>query len=334
MTSIIVPVYNVERYLKECLDSLINQTNGNLEIIAVNDGSTDNSAAILDDYSEIDQRIKVIYQSNKGLSGARNTGIDHASGEYIIFVDSDDIVHESLVQKCVETFNSNDSEIIVFNHECFDGNTREKRIKKIDSGTTTSLNFLKHCINFKTNTWYPVWHYGYKKDFLINNKLKFYEGILHEDILFTPQAIVFSERITVISDVLYYYRNRLNSITTDPLKVEKSLKDHVFIAESLFHFSKNIKSFSRRKIIQNIVAKRYQFIIEKCKKKNVEYANKVYSQVVSFLRKRKELSELFNKDFYELHIETKVGRNMRLLAEQLLKWPRRIYKYQIKPKLK
>ena len=97
--SVIVPVYNVEKYLKDCLNSVINQTLEDIEIICVNDGSTDNSLAILEDYAKKDSRIKIINQKNKGLSGARNTGMKHVQGEYILFLDSDDWLKEDALSE-------------------------------------------------------------------------------------------------------------------------------------------------------------------------------------------------------------------------------------------
>ena len=98
MVSIIVPVYNVEEYLRECVDSILNQTYSDVEVILVDDGSTDQSGNICDEYAKMDSRIKVIHKKNGGVSAARNTGIGEASGEYLMFVDSDDAIHPELVE--------------------------------------------------------------------------------------------------------------------------------------------------------------------------------------------------------------------------------------------
>ena len=98
MVSIIIPVYNVEQYLRECVDSVLNQTYSDVEVILVDDESTDQSGNICDEYAEMDSRIKVIHKKNGGVSSARNTGIDKAVGEYLLFVDSDDAIHSELVE--------------------------------------------------------------------------------------------------------------------------------------------------------------------------------------------------------------------------------------------
>ena len=112
--SVIIPVYNVEKYLKECLDSVINQTLKDIEIICVNDGSTDNSLNILENYAKKDNRIIVISQKNKGLSGARNTGLKYCSGEYVSFIDSDDYVSKDLFELTYNNAISNNSDLVIF----------------------------------------------------------------------------------------------------------------------------------------------------------------------------------------------------------------------------
>ena len=114
--SIIVPVYNVEKYLSKCLESLINQTLKDIEIICVNDGSTDNSLSILKEYANKDSRIKIIDKQNEGVSVARNTGIEVATGEYLIFVDSDDYLVENACEKALNTIEHNNSDICIFGH--------------------------------------------------------------------------------------------------------------------------------------------------------------------------------------------------------------------------
>lgn len=115
LISIIVPVYNVEEYLPKCLDSIINQTYKNLEIIVVNDGSTDNSGKICDEYGERDYRIMVIHKANRGVSSSRNIGIKNASGEYILFVDSDDEIEKDYVNVMARAVTNSDCDLVISN---------------------------------------------------------------------------------------------------------------------------------------------------------------------------------------------------------------------------
>ena len=114
LVSIVIPIYNVEKYLNECVDSVIVQTYHDLEIILVDDGSTDNSGKLCDEYKKIDDRIKVIHQKNGGLSAARNTGMDSAIGEYLYFLDSDDYIEPQTVERLVDTIEQEKADIVLF----------------------------------------------------------------------------------------------------------------------------------------------------------------------------------------------------------------------------
>ena len=126
--SVIIPVYNTENYLKECLNSVINQTFKDIEIICVNDGSTDNSLSILEEYARTDSRIKIINQKNQGVSSSRNNGIKSARGEYIMFLDSDDLYKPDLCEKVVEKIDSQSPDIVMWGHDC----RCDKKIIKTD----------------------------------------------------------------------------------------------------------------------------------------------------------------------------------------------------------
>lgn len=131
LVSVIVPVYNVEKYLARCLDSIINQTYTNLEIILVDDGSKDSSGQICDEYAAKDQRIKVIHKQNGGLSSARNAGLDIASGSYIEFVDSDDWIDKDTVKENLELIINENSNVVFFNHyQVFDDHIYECELLK------------------------------------------------------------------------------------------------------------------------------------------------------------------------------------------------------------
>ena len=126
--SVIIPIYNSEKYLHECLDSVINQTYKDIEIILVDDGSTDKSSSICDEYAKKDERIKVFHTSNNGPSHARNIGIDNATGEYIVFQDSDDYIELNMIEDTVKEALKSDSDLVISGHKTFFEEERKKPI--------------------------------------------------------------------------------------------------------------------------------------------------------------------------------------------------------------
>ena len=328
LVTIIVPVYNVEAYILDCLNSIFAQDYTTIEVIAINDGSTDSSLKLLDEYALHESRLRIITQENKGLSGARNTGLDYASGEIIVFVDSDDTIAPTLVSRCINCFKTSNIDIVSFNHGVFLDNTAQLKpfIKQVEEGVLQAHNYFKKAQQLETNTWIPSWLYAYKASFLKTNNLRFCEGIIHEDVLFTPMALTFANTIHVLPDILYYYRKREGSITYDNIKTEKSLKDHLFIIHSLCGFSKKQIELKKQLLLFNFIAQRYVFVIEHSQ----TISSKLYKQTLASLVKKKQVLKLIPTTFYRKHIETETGYMFRILNGYIFKWPRRIYKYQIK----
>lgn len=216
--SIIVPVYNVELYLEECIDSVINQTYENLEIIIVDDGSTDNSGMICDAYENKDERITVIHKENGGLSAARNTGLRIATGEYVYFLDSDDYIEKNAMSDLMEIFEQEKVDVVFFDAYVFytdcepDDNVNSYKRKK----RYTSLNGKDILVKLLENDEYrtPVQLYMYKAEFLNRNNLEFYEGIIHEDELFSFQVFNADGIVAHCHKSLYARRIRPASIMT------------------------------------------------------------------------------------------------------------------------
>lgn len=335
LVSIIVPIYNVELYLRECLNSILNQSYTNFELIGVNDGSTDASLAILEHYARNDHRIKSFSQDNQGLSGARNTGLAYAKGQYVLFVDSDDIVDTRLVESCVEALENTAADLVIFEHAKFeDGQTATTHFRKeLPETKLSALSFLQTTKDLPTSTWYPVCFYAYTRTLLETHGLRFQKGIYHEDILFTPMALSYAKTIAILPKVLYYYRQRIGSITNDTNKLVKSLQDHLYIAQQLLNFSQTLVNQEKKRAILPIVAQRFQFVIEKSKKLSSKLEQDVYKTSIQSLKAQRQLLHYFSEAFYRTHLETSTQRQRRHLIESLLKWPRRIYKYQIKPRL-
>ena len=225
--SVIIPVYNVEEYIEQCVNSLINQDIRKVEFIFVNDGSTDKSIMNLKKYN--DCRIKIINRENGGLSAARNTGMKAAIGKYILFLDSDDYLKDNkALERMYKIAEENDSDIVVGNAVKVYEDGSELPIYRDEEiffeCTLKSKLFLKEFIK-KDSIQVPVWMNLYKRTFLLDNNLFFKEGILHEDELFTPQAFLKANNISVYKSNFYAYRQRANSIMTSPEKQEKRCTD-------------------------------------------------------------------------------------------------------------
>lgn len=225
--SIIVPVYKVEEYLGRCVDSLIHQTvtPEQLEILLVDDGSPDNSGALCDQYAKAYPFVKALHKQNGGLSSARNYGVDRACGEWIIFVDSDDYVDKDLCSILEKEIRKHpDLDAIVYN-----GLEEEQgEISQMRSGPQAGELF--------GGKEYLLWHYktrslsveaclyAYRREFLQKNHLQFKEGILHEDVEFTPRAMLQAGRVLELDQPLYHYIIRGDSISTAK-NMQKNIRD-------------------------------------------------------------------------------------------------------------
>lgn len=219
--SVIIPVYNVEKYLKECLDSVCNQSFRDIEIICVNDGSTDNSADILNEYAQKDSRINIVTQDNQGLGAARNKGLSKANGKYIYFIDSDDYIDLKALETLYNNALSNDSDVVLFKFQKFDNNNNvhrrgiEFKIDKIfgdidySNFTFTYNDVKRHVLNSAFSACLKL----YKKEFLDSfDDFYFTEGINFEDVFFHVKVMLRASRISFVNQSLYYYRSNENSI--------------------------------------------------------------------------------------------------------------------------
>lgn len=211
--SVIVPVYNVEKYLERCLDTLTNQTLKEIEIICVNDGSTDNSAKILEDFALKDNRIKIINQPNGGLSVARNTGMDVAIGEYIGFVDSDDWVDLDFYEKLYNSAKNNDCDIAVADFLRKHPNKDKRRLNiNQEKVYTTPEDKYMVCRTYREGC---VWNKIYRKSLLDKINLKFVPKMYYEDRDFTARSLFYSEKLVTVPNTYYnYFVNPVSIVQT------------------------------------------------------------------------------------------------------------------------
>lgn len=214
--SIIMPVYNVEKYLKESIESVINQTYKNLEIIIIDDGSTDKSGEICDEYIKIDNRIKVIHQQNKGLSGARNIGLETATGKYIMFIDSDDTFKLDACENLYNYIERTNADYVVGNYTNMDedGTCWEKPVFDKNKYVEFKLSIEDYTHSFYTMN-SGVWNKIFRKSFLDELQVKFVERVPAEDAIFTTYCFIKSKNVYYTPKVVYNYRLRYSdSIST------------------------------------------------------------------------------------------------------------------------
>lgn len=217
--SVVVPIYNVEQYLEQCLESLQKQNYSDFEVICVNDGSTDRSREILTEWNARWPQIKVIDRENGGLSAARNIGLEAARGEYVIFVDSDDWVEPMMLIRLAEEVDNED--MVCFACRKSDSGATDKLVSEQGDGWSY---YNRHALEHRVVPFVCVWQRCYRREFLLANSLSFREGILHEDNEFTPRACLKAKHIKVIPDVFYNYRVRPGSImATRGLRSKESL---------------------------------------------------------------------------------------------------------------
>lgn len=255
--SVIVPIYNVEEYLDECMESLLNQTFNLFEVIAIDDGSTDSSFEILKKYETRFKHIKIISKSNGGLSNTRNLGIEKSEGDYILFLDSDDMLRKDALEKLYNLAIKYKLDLVVYDGKRVDeingvvDKEKYNRRKIYNEELLNKEEYFKGA--GKKGMLHTPFHF-YSKTIINKNKLRFEEGILHEDELFSITGYQFVEKVGYCKDQLYIRRYRSDSIMSSNIyKNKKSLNSYKYI---LSEFNK-IKSNNRNnKDLVSLIDKR------------------------------------------------------------------------------
>lgn len=232
LVTVVVPVYNTESYIEEALSSLVNQTLKEIEIIVINDGSTDTSQEIIENFVERDGRVHLFNQPNGGLSVARNAGIARARGEYIYFMDSDDFIEKRCLESCWDFANKEKLELVTFDAKVFNeagvegevANLSYSRKEKLNKNLYSGRELLEVLLNvngYRASV--PLLFF--KRELLERLGLEFYPNLIHEDELFTPQLIMNCQRVGYLPEPFYNRRLREESLMTRP-----------FISESVYHY--------------------------------------------------------------------------------------------------
>lgn len=288
--SIIIPIYNTETYLPRCLDSLVNQTYKNLEIICINNNSTDGCDSILNGYAKVDNRIKVLNNKINSISIARNIGIKSATGKYIGFVDSDDYVDSEMIEKVYKKIKEHDSDICFWCYYRFDNKTTICDTKfngvLLYEGTVDPFSihtYKNHDVLSITNP--APWNKLFKTSFLINNNIFFPECYVGEDIYFTFLTIISASSITFLKERLYYYRVR------DDSAIHNLTKDPLCFCDSLLMLKNKIIEFNYRDLLRETFKKMVYSVTNACFsviKKNMDESD--------YLKLMKEYNKKYKDD--------------------------------------
>lgn len=269
--SIIVPIYNVEQYIRRCINCLIEQTYADIEIILVDDESPDNCPAICDEYAAKDSRIKVIHKRNGGLSDARNAGLEVASGEYVIFVDSDDFIDTDTCERFAEIAKKGYD--VLIGDASVEGGVCP--LQHIEKGVVYSgQEYLKVAL-LQARAPMAAWLNVYRREFLEENSLKFKYGILHEDEQFTPRVLLSARSVAVTGICFYHYIIREGSITTkkDKSKNARDLYDTCCELEKIYN---SIDDEELRDLLLNSLVSKYL---------NLSYQGRIYKYGKEYLHK-------------------------------------------------
>jgi len=256
--SFIVPVYNTSAYLNKCIESIINQSYTDIETILINDGSTDNSGRICDEYAQKDSRIKVIHKENEGLSAARNDGMTLATGDYIIFVDSDDFIELETCDIFKAIIDANpDIEIIASNYKVIRPKYfhYQKFYIPENNTTTTGHEFLKSQMK-RRKMRIASCQSIYKRAFVHDNDLSFKKGYLHEDELWTPIAYLRANSVIATDFVHYNYFVREGSLTQSKNAIKQG-ESKILIAHELEVIYNNIKDKELKSLLMNTLVNKF-----------------------------------------------------------------------------
>lgn len=274
--SIILTVYNKAPFLRRAFDNLLNQENtcdGNFEVLVVNDGSTDDSALIIDEYKQRDSRIKVLTQENQGLSMARNNGANLAQGEYVWFIDADDIIARDAVYSICKAMVALPDVMPIYAKNDDENTIRNEIETSIKSGKDILFsNKWQNCGVF----------YVMRRSFLRANNLCFFPGIYHEDNEFTPRMLYYASSAVVIPEVLYTIYHEPNSITGVPR--EKRAFDYLTVADHLIDFTKSNNELKtpvgERLMLKSAIAinNGFDIIVQNSKEAQAKFNTTFYSK--------------------------------------------------------
>lgn len=278
--SIIIPVYNVENYLSDCIESIISQINDECEVILVNDGSTDLSGKICEGYAN-NQNIILINQENKGLSAARNSGIKIAKGKYIMFVDSDDFLTDQSINLILNKITQSEADFILIRSKSFIDGKKEFAENQIDYDKykigNSPIEAFK-ILDENDKFWFAAWLIIIKKEYLILNNLFFESGIYHEDELWVPIVFIKANSFEYINKCLYCYRLNRNGSIVNKLNVNKIL-DKIKIIDELLYICEDLDINKKEVLYGRCAALEWGLILQYEEYKNVNERKIIHDEI-------------------------------------------------------
>lgn len=285
--SIIVPIYNAEKFIEKCIESLLNQTKKELEFILINDGSTDNTESLIKKYQ--DKRIKYFKNKNQGIGKTRNFGISKATGKYLMFIDSDDYITPNACEELYLKAKTSKAEIVVCDfYKIFDDG-REEQIK-LDSFKTTSL---KDNPNILIDINLAPWNKLYKTSLIKDNNIKFVEGIKYEDAPFVAEALDKANKIAKLDKYLNYYVIHGNSETTVRDERVFDILKIVNLIRKYFKHKKYMKDVVDKLTVRIITNYTIQQRNQKVKKVGMKFIDEAFTYM------KKEVPDYKNNKYYE-----------------------------------
>lgn len=301
LVTVVVPIYNVEKYLERSIESIVNQTYKNIEIILVDDGSPDNCPEICDLWAEKDNRITVIHKKNAGLGMARNTGIENANGKYIFFFDSDDCVDTSIIEKCVASAEKYNSDAVIYGrYEVYDdGRVVAKKLnspKEIFKSQDVVNDILPAMFTYNMGFGVSACSKMFSLDTIRKHSLHFISEreIISEDAYFALEFFSRASAVSIVNECLYFYYRRDNSLSR-VFRIDRDKQNDVFLEKTLRYATKNGLP---RKVLAHLTARYHMYVISSIKQ--------LLSSDLSEKSKKAKLKEIFNSSVLRSSLSTDV----------------------------
>lgn len=299
LVSIIIPVYNGEKYIKKCLEEVTKQTYSNIEIIVLNDGSIDNTSGILDSCCKKYKKIKVIHKNNTGVSDTRNLGIQEASGEYILFLDSDDFLEKNTIEEMVKKIGNRDIDMVIFGFKVLGSKNRLNDTAILHTmlySNDVKTDLLKTIISTKNNIFGYAWRALYSKKMLQSNDVFFPKGIkISEDYMFLLNAIYHSN--TILVDDNEYYLYNINDQSMSIKYIPSLLNDMLFVNQWVYDIIVKENEGLLGGYYCCMCNTYLRFVQNTVRNRNISLKDKI--ALVKKVKKEEKFNKYINKEWYK-----------------------------------